>query len=552
MKVTYQHANPNYARESFLIRFHRNSVDQPVCILVDSGEGVNIDDLLDDDEYLTAVLLTHAHFDHYCTLGSNLRDSAPVYATPETAEAIKTRLNTALARDNLSQPDTIRNAIEPITDWENVTGGIRVRPVPSGHAPGASGFSIQFEHGDEKQYILATGDFTRRRAAGYPGIPSYIPADCVFLTGATSGDVEEQLTEAVATIVERTMAGSTVLATASGLDGVRLAYLLASISSVNEVSVPITVVGRVATLWDSLEYHHPAVKSVPEFDQPGEVLETGELTIAAPSTPQCGSSAALFGKIQNDANATLVQVTNGGFKPVKTAGCTVADFTLRNHPDMDTVDAVVEALQPFNVIITHQKGQKGRRFKNKYDSFLWSTEDDDQYTVYDSEWTGPSWVTQETRRHIQSHIESANAATSTLSESGEMVFPDVERHSDIDLEAEGLNLEKLAERIHVDTALLEDVSSFDPNEAGDIETSDNNTDEATKKAGGAQTTADEILDRLARIEEAVTGVDRTATVVDTRGDTVLLRVSDESLAGNLTHGQTLDVTVSGLIDSDYK
>ena len=63
MNVSYQHANPYDGNESFLLRFEQE-MGQTACILVDAGAGVDIDDLLGDDKYLTAVLLTHAHSDH--------------------------------------------------------------------------------------------------------------------------------------------------------------------------------------------------------------------------------------------------------------------------------------------------------------------------------------------------------------------------------------------------------------------------------------------------------------------------------------------------------
>jgi len=46
---------------------------------------------------------------------------------------------------------------------------LNIKPVPAGHTPGATGFYIEFEHNDEKETILITGDFTRRSVAGYSG-----------------------------------------------------------------------------------------------------------------------------------------------------------------------------------------------------------------------------------------------------------------------------------------------------------------------------------------------------------------------------------------------
>jgi len=115
MQVSYQHANPHDGRESYLLRFHDEIREQTTCILVDAGEDVDVDDLLGEDEYLSAICLTHAHLDHYRTLESNLRDEAPIYATPETAQAITTRLDTEAEHANLDDPDDVRAAVEPVT-----------------------------------------------------------------------------------------------------------------------------------------------------------------------------------------------------------------------------------------------------------------------------------------------------------------------------------------------------------------------------------------------------------------------------------------------------
>jgi putative mRNA 3-end processing factor len=64
-------------------------------VLVDAGTDVAVDDLLADDEYLTAVVLTHAHADHYQSLAANLRDGAPIYASEATARILESVLDEA-------------------------------------------------------------------------------------------------------------------------------------------------------------------------------------------------------------------------------------------------------------------------------------------------------------------------------------------------------------------------------------------------------------------------------------------------------------------------
>ena len=61
MRVSYQHANPHNCRESTLVRFYDEIRDEMTCILVDIGDGVDVDALPGEDEYLSAICLTHAH-----------------------------------------------------------------------------------------------------------------------------------------------------------------------------------------------------------------------------------------------------------------------------------------------------------------------------------------------------------------------------------------------------------------------------------------------------------------------------------------------------------
>jgi len=567
MQVSYQHANPHDGRESFLLRFHDEIPEQTTCILVDAGDGVDVEDLLGEDEYLSAILLTHAHLDHYQSLGSNLRDEAPIYATPETANAITTRLDTDATHADIANPDEVRAALEPITDWTRITSDVRVHPVPAGHAPGACGFVVQFIDGNDRHHVLATGDFTTRSAAGYPGLQTDLPVDAVFLTAATTPDFPERLTDAVATVVERATAGSTVLTTASGSTGVHLAYLLVHVGRCDDPTLPVTVVGRVATLWDAFEYEHPAVESVPTFANPDEVLEPGCVTIAGPEVPVAGSSERLFEAIADDGGATLVQVTSGAFETEQSAGCTVHDYEFSNHPEEATIDAVVEELGPIHVVVAHQQGHAAARYKDKYDSFVWATDDDTEYVLYDDEWVGPPWVTEATRRRVQSRRYRKGESNFARSWDGtEIPFPTVERHDEVDLDAEGIDVDRLANEIGVDASTLEAIAVDDHYGGADdgvaVADGSSELEPAVGEDPAVETESDEdpdetvargldrndgsladVLDRLDRIEDAVTGVRTRAMVVDAGGDVTLLRLTDDAIGEKLAHGQTIDLVV---------
>ncbi|WP_181686419.1 MBL fold metallo-hydrolase [Halorhabdus salina] len=576
MRVSYQHANPNNGRESYLLRFHDTIHGQTNCILVDAGESVEVDELLSEDEYLSAICLTHAHLDHYRTLGSNLRDGAPIYATPETARAITTRLDTEAEHADIGAPDDVREALEPITDWTRITSDIRLHPVPAGHAPGACGFVVQFSDGNDRHHLLATGDFTRRRAAGYPGLQTDLPVDAVFLTAATNSTFRDQLTSVVRTVIERATAGSTVLTTASGSKGVHLAYLLSHIGDDTGTALPITVAGRVGTLWDAFEYDHPAVESVPTFEDTEEVLEPGRVTIAGPEVPVSGSSERLFEAIEDDEGATLVQVTSGAFEPERSAICTVDAYELSNHPSEETIDAVVEDFAPIHVVVTHQRGHSTDRYKDKYDSFVWVTDDRKQYTLYDEdEWSGPPWVTDATRRRVRSRLYRDNGPNIGRSfDNADVPLPTVDRHDEIDLEAEGIDMERLAENGRIGSALTAAQRSFesDTNATDDTAITDGEPSDSVDEdeSDGADsmpepieepemesstqdpTSLDEIIDRLDRIENEVTGTRIRATVVDAGDDVTLLRLEHESLEADLTHGQSIGITLHKNRQSDKR
>lgn len=567
MELSYQHANPHQGRESYLLRIHDDLPDQTICILVDAGDGVDVDDLLADDEYLSAILLTHAHLDHYQTLGANLRDNAPIYATPETVETLHTILENSGEQADLAQPDAIQDALEPITEWTSITSETRVHPVPAGHAPGASGFVIQCADDGEYHHLLATGDFTTRRAAGYPGIVTDLPVDIdvAFLTAATASEYEIQLTDAVETIRDRAHAGSTVLATASGLTGVQLAYLLGHLADQADQSAPVTVVGQAATLWTRLGYDLSTVDLVSEFSDPDKVLAPGQITIAGPEVPVAGSAGRLFFHIEDDAGATVVQLTSGAFDPQATAGCTVYDYQVQNHPDEATIDAVVEDLAPTNVVITHQRGPAADQYKDKYASFVWATDDYKEYTLYDgAEWTGPPWVTEKTRRRVRQRQRREPRLGDTV-DPAEILLPSVERHDEVDVDAEGLDIERLL-KVRQSSDATDADSEAGSSGTDDFEVSTESDAcvaiaESTMKSE-RQTDSESMSEepipnqdshdlqaQLDRIEAAVTGQQASARVIDAGDDVTLLRVTDEQLADELTHGELVSLTVNRTVST---
>ncbi|UHQ96142.1 MBL fold metallo-hydrolase [Natrinema halophilum] len=547
MEVSFQHANPFRGNESYVLRFADNVRNQTACILVDAGTGVEVESLLDSssDDYLAAVLLTHAHVDHYSTLAENIVHQAPVYAASDTAAILPEVFAVGTDHYDLENTDAVLDAVEPIDGWEQVTADIRVRPIPAGHAPGAAGFCIQFDDCGESHTLLATGDFTCRRAAGYPGLetaPS-IDVDGIFLTGTTANDLETTLTDAVGTILTRAQAGSTTLVTTSGLTGVHLAYLLANAGEQYDIDVPISLVGHVAKLATRLEYDHDALEFVPEFHHSDRCLASGQITIAGPEVPVDGSARRLFQAIREDAGATLVQVTNGGPDPVSSAPCTVYEFTIKNHPTKETIDEVVDALSPTQIVIVHQTGSNADRYKDQYDSFVWATDDDEIHTLYDDGWQPPPWVTEATRQRVRTRSGQRRKQLVGDSVSGlELSFPRVERASDVDLEAEGLNVTTLHDRLANPSAEFSaNASSSESLSEMDVLEPERETTDDTTTDGRLQA----ILDRLDGIERSISTAQTevAAQVVDAGDESTLLRVHDPTVFEDATHGDTVTIAV---------
>ena len=562
MEIQFQHANPHSGRESVVLRIDGLLTDQTVCVLVDAGQDVSTDDLLDEDadEYLAAICLTHAHLDHYQSLGDVLAHGAPVYAATDTATMLEDVFAAGADHYNLSNTDRVLDQLEPIGEWTQIVSGLRVHPVPAGHTPGAAGFLFEVTADDERRTILVTGDFTSRHAAGYPGFDSDLPVavDVLVLTVATSEAFEATLTDAVGTICERVWAGSSVLATASGLTGLHLAYLLGHLADQWDERLPITLAGHAAKLYDRLDYSVPNVETTAEFADPTAVLATDGVTIAGPEVPIDGSAERLFETITDDPGATLVQLINGGSSPVTSAACTTHDFSLSNHPTPQTVDDIVEALSPIHVIITHQQGAAANQYKDKYDSFVWATDDTDCYTLLDeSGWTPPPWVTHSTKRRVQSGMTTMGGTLGDSITDAEISLPSVTRLDDVDLDAEGLGLVELRNRLSVEsreqtnqeTAPAQQNADGQVDATGPARTNGSTTDwTPTDSDPDIETALAGIDARLDHIESAVTDRGVDARVVDAGDGTLLLRLEDPP--DDLEHGQRLRVVLPRERDSD--
>ncbi|WP_330630958.1 MBL fold metallo-hydrolase [Halocatena halophila] len=441
MKLRYQHANPFSGRESVLLRISGVFEDQTICILIDAGEGVNVDELLREDEYLTAICLTHAHYDHYRSLAENLRHGASVYMTAETKELLSAVYDSV--PPERGEKETVLSNTRIIDGWTSIVQGVSIRALPAGHAPGASSLMLAIDDGTTQRTVLATGDFTRRQAAGYPGFDPELPVDVdVCLLSASANETfEEDLTGVIERSIERALDGSTVLVTASGQVGLQFGYLLGHTIDEQELTTTVTLAGESAKLAERLDYSIPHCTTTAAFE-PDQVLESGSITVANPGTPAKNPAAGagqLFEQIRDDPGATLIQVPTDG-PPVDGAGCTIHTERVQNHPTPETIDAVVRSLEPIHLVVLHETGPNADRYKDRYHSYVWVTADRLEHTLLeDGVWTPPGWVSEHTEEMVHTWRITGRDAHRTVTDP-ELDFPTIERQKSPDLSAEGLTL----------------------------------------------------------------------------------------------------------------
>ena len=209
---------------------------------------------------------------------------------------------------------------------------------------------------------------------------------------------------------------------------------------------------------------------------------------------------------------------------------------------------MVEDLDPTQVVVTHQRRGAARRFRDRYDSFVWATSDKDEYVLHeDGEWVAPPWMTAEGISYVHAGNGSGRGALFGdvfNIEDEELPLPSCERvEGDVDLVAEGLDVDALEQQLRLSSPV-----ESEPDEA--VTTAD----KATPTAGdvsapddGAPTgelpdveLAGPILSRLDAIEAKLGGTTVLARVVDAGDDVTLLRLRG---AVDMEHSQTVEVTI---------
>lgn len=448
MNVSFQHANQG--KTSTLLRFKPDLSNQTFCLLIDSGPGVDVDELLSEDEYLTGILLTHLHRDHYATLDDNLQDGANIYTSRHNAGALSTILGDAnVHREKTINLSKVEEALTPIEGSTTIGGCLTITPVPAGHTPGATAFHIEFEtENGESEDILITGDFTRRPVAGYPGL-ELRNADTLILTGATSDSFEESATEALDETLKRSTAGSNALVTATGTNCLHFAYLLGHTLAKCEEESQIAIAGQAAKIYDVFNYDIPNVTAVPEYSN-RNLFDDFQTVITGPQQPTVGGAKKLFNEIKNNPNDILIQLVNEDKINIGGCRCTVKDYSFINHPTDETIQETVEILDPKQVIVTHQTGSDLKRYRDDFNRIVWAPSDSRPHTVYEnSEPTIPDWMDDDVAEGLNGTPQRVKVESPTPEPLTDLQPTTSEQPAELfkrqspDIEAEGVNTNQI-------------------------------------------------------------------------------------------------------------
>lgn len=537
MRLHYQRANPDTGGESFLLRFEGVCPDRIACLLVNSGRGVDVEDLLDESrgEFLTGIIINNAHPECYCTLGENVRDDVPIYATHETAQIVATALTGPHAR-SIDQPETVIDQMVVVDEWHQPMSGVQMHPLPVGHAPGAAGFLFEIVDGKRYRTLFIADEFTVRQAGGYSGVSLDLDVeiDAMILTDATDKPVASTLTQACSIICERANTGSTVLVTADEPTGLHVAGLLGRLNTLKE-SRSVTILGRIATLWEELGYTAPNVTIQPE--DRFEALGPGSIAVATPTTPVQGLSGRLFEELTDDPDAMVVRLTHGEATPMSASRCMVQSLPWRNVPTQDTLSTVIDAFTPVQVVVADRNTATTEHGTPNCDSFVWCVDDDLVYTLFDgARWVAPSEVDPDTEHRIRSR--ASDRYEEPLLSEYEPSIP-LPQYSEPDIAAEGIDGETIHEQIKEPEPSEQTATPMPPPAVPDTKPESSATDGGTTSISASLAALNE---QLTTVQSIIDGRTHRASVVDAGDDVCLFRIQNPP--ASFEHGQKVNLLVT--------
>lgn len=387
MQVEFQSMNPSKTDDSFLLRVDDSLDPVTHCFLVDCGKGVDVEEFLDDTDELSGIIITHAHEDHISALPENARKNTPIYTTPDTAIVLKELFNHASNQSNSSDnkyssngswsfwdritpnvAETVTQQLTPIEETTQLTPSVDLIPLPAGHTIGAGSFIFKTYTGTKEHHFLATGDFTPYAVGQTPGlnrdVAQVADIDVLFMnTGMRTQEesYEDVFTDSTRTILEQATQGKKVLVTSSSLTSIHYANWLQKTVKEYSSNINIVLAGLSAVMYDKLGYGTSNLELVPTY-QDNSIAENGTIVISAPEVPASGGSGRIYKHLENDSNASIIQIKSGG--DVSNNHVSI-DHSYRYvpHPTQDELDSFVEFTNPVHTVLNH--GPKNH-YKGKY------------------------------------------------------------------------------------------------------------------------------------------------------------------------------------------
>lgn len=169
VKMNFDYFHNSYTNKEISIKCYDTSDGMATCniftykkntILIDCGamitngkiQEISLSEFLKENYLslndISAVLITHAHLDHYGSLNSFLNSNIPIYMTKETFELI------SMVSKNI---EVSKLNINIITEYnEFYINNLQITPIKNGHILGSVAYHIE----NENLSILFTGDFS--------------------------------------------------------------------------------------------------------------------------------------------------------------------------------------------------------------------------------------------------------------------------------------------------------------------------------------------------------------------------------------------------------
>lgn len=470
-----------------------------------------------------------------------------LYTSPSTATILGQVYGEADQYQDLGNLEAITSALTGIETWTSVADGIDVLPVPAGHTPGAAAFLFRIddlEQNEETITVLATGDFTVRPVAGYPGlsIPDPIDIDILIANVSTAESFQPTLSEALETILERALSGATTVVAASALTGVHVAYLLGHMSERLDRPHPIHLAGQAAKHYTALGYDVPSVTAHSHFDHTDEVLASGAITIAGPEAPSQGSIRRLFGVIEDDPGAVFIQLATSSPDIIERGACATHYFEVPNHPTKEEFLAFIDEHLPRHLVFKHiQTGQAKSLASSLENLFHWENDDMNTHCLYDDgSWAAPRWLSDSAANRIRQRNYRESGMRIPLDQPIEKLPAVSWERGTVELVAEGLTVDHFLDKFESSEpqhSPQQDVATSDGREASTVEaTPDQSDQQAAAGQNGTKENVAPQIDRefqstvnnhLKTLESSVSDIvaeSATADTVETRFDAIEARL----------------------------